>query len=128
MADLAFSISFAPGNDEQLFLDEVVTVGLGAPTHSDKNRLRRLFFEAYTMASADLKRRTEATPDDAPRIVPNAERLERRRRVAARLGSGISLEGELNISDRLIDLCLGMYESNQLHYIAPDLCTKKTLE
>ena len=43
MADLAFSTSYAPGNDEATFISEVVGVGLGAPDHADKNRLRRLF-------------------------------------------------------------------------------------
>ena len=131
MADLAFSTSFAPGNDEAIFINEVVNVGLGAPDHADKNRLRRIFLEACAMASADLKRRVEASPDDAPRVVPNAERLERRKRVAARLaGLAINgqLAGELNVSDRLMDLCIEMHDRNQLHYVAPDLCTKKTVD
>ena len=131
MADFAFSTSFAPGNDEAIFINEVVATGLGAPDHVDKNRLRRLFFEAYAMASADLKRRVEASPDDAPRVVPNAERLERRKRVAARLaGLAVNgqLTGELNVSDRLMDLCIEMHDRNQLHYVAPDLCTKKTVD
>ena len=36
MADLAFSNSFAPCNDEAIFIKEVVKVGLGAPDHADK--------------------------------------------------------------------------------------------
>lgn len=131
MADLAFATSYAPGNDESIFITEVVSVGLGAPDHVDKNRLRRLFFEAYALSSADLKRRVDATPDDAPRVVPNAERLERRRRVATRLAglaTGGQFVGELNVSDRLLDTCIEMYEKNQIFYVAPEMCTKKSVD
>ena len=96
-ADLAFTSNFAPGGDEALFLSDIVAVGFGTRDHADKRKLRRLFFEAYTMAAADLKRRVTVNDDDLPRAIPNAEREERRNRLAARL-KGVKLAGELDVS------------------------------
>ena len=50
------------------------------------------------MAAADLKRRVTVNDDDLPRAIPNAEREERRNRLAARL-KGVKLAGELDVSD-----------------------------
>ena len=124
-ADFAFTSSYTPGGEEALFIDEVVTVGLGTPDHADKRKLRRLYFESYTMAAADLKRRVDSGTDDMPRSIPNAEREERRSRLALRL-VGLELTGELDVSDRLIDRCITMYESNSLVYLGPDVCTKRS--
>ena len=82
LADLAFASSFVPGGDEAAFTTDIVTVGLGSATHADKAKLRRLFFEAYTLAAADLRRRMETNSDDLPRKIPGVEREERRKRVA----------------------------------------------
>ncbi len=79
------------------------------------------------MAGADLKRRAEGTADDAPRKVPNEERYERRSSLAARLPS-LKLEGELDVSNRLIDTCVEIYEDNVLRYVAWEECTKLEME
>ena len=66
LADLAFSTSFLPGGDAQIFVTDVIAVGLGNATHPDKSKIRRLFFEAYTLAAADLRRRIELTGEGVP--------------------------------------------------------------
>jgi hypothetical protein len=67
-AKLASATSYVPGAlDETVFVREIVAVGLGREDHPDKGVLRRLFFEAYTLAAADLKHRVEVRTDDAPR-------------------------------------------------------------
>eukprot|EP00972_Heterocapsa_arctica_P030160 4442944-Heterocapsa_arctica.AAC.1 len=68
------------------------------------------------MAAADLKRRIETTGDEGPRKVPAVERYERRERVAARL-QGLTLDGELDVSNRLLDRAMGLYEDNIIQYI-----------
>ena len=125
---LAFATSFVPGQTEdERFLKDIVEAGLGDSGHHHKGALRRLFFESYTLAAADLKRKVEVTTDDAPRKVPAAERQERRDRVAIRL-IGISLRGELDISNRLLDLAVGIYEENTMRYVSWQECTKREME
>ena len=55
LGNFAFSCAYVPGSpDESAFLDKVVTPVLGADSPKAA-ALRRLFFEAYTMAAADLR-------------------------------------------------------------------------
>ena len=105
----AFAADYTPGHgDPAKFTEEVVVPALGSAEHADRYVLRRLFFEAYTLVAADLRRRVEATEDDAPRRMPTSEREARRSRLAARL-AGLSLEGELDPSFHLQDLAYDMY-------------------
>ena len=97
-----------------------------------KNALRRLFFEAFTLAAADLKHRVEAKVDDAPRKIPNLERQERRNQVAARL-TGLTrddgqFEDDLDCSNRLIDKAIEIYEENGIRDLGPEECTKMEME
>jgi hypothetical protein len=125
---LAFATSFVPGQaEDERFLVDIVEAGLGSRTHNHKGALRRLFFESYTLAAADLKRKVEVTTDDAPRKIPAAERQERRERVANRL-VGVTLRGELDVSNRLLDLIVSIHEENTLRYIAWQDCTKREME
>eukprot|EP00972_Heterocapsa_arctica_P002017 289475-Heterocapsa_arctica.AAC.1 len=79
------------------------------------------------MAAADLKRRIETTGDEGPRRVPAVERYERRERVAARL-AGLNLDGELDVSNRLLDQAIGVYEDNTMQYISWSEATKREME
>ncbi len=127
-AEFAFATTYAPGQgDDDRFRLELVVPLLGEAGHVKTPAVRRLFFEAYTLAGADLKRRAEGTTDDAPRKVPNEERYERRLRLASRLPN-IKLEGELDVSNRLLDACVEIYEDNVLRYIPWEECTKLAME
>jgi hypothetical protein len=127
-ADLAFSTSYVPGQgDDARFLTDVALRGLGDAAHKDLAGLRRLFFEAFSLAAADLRRKVEVGADDAPRKVPAAERHERRVQVERRL-LGLSLTGELDISNRLLDSVIQMAEDNVLRYIPWEECTARTME
>ena len=131
-AGFAFATSYTPGGDEATFVDEIfvrLTVNV-APDDRDmlKPPIRRLFFESYTLAATDLKRRIESSNDDAPRKVPNLEREERREKLAARL-IGVDMDSEeLNCSNALIDLAIAIYDADCLTYVGPEKCTKKDLE
>ena len=126
-ADVAFSTSYLPGQPEDArFANDILVRGLGQQDHKDKDKLRRLFFEAYSLASADMSRLVSASSDDIPRKVPNVEREERRRRLADRL-VGVNLSGELDVSNRLIDINISMYDENVLRQNTFEECTKRAI-
>lgn len=124
-SDLVFSTTFTPQNgEEERYNEDIIQVGLGDTKHRDRPKLRRLFYEAYTLVGADMRRKVDAPAGDAPRVVPNAEREARRTATAARV-NGVKLLGELDISDRLLDRAIDMYDGNVLGYLGPELCTKR---
>ena len=125
-ANLAFSAPQA-GNEET-FIRKVLIPGLGSADHEDEHLLRRLFFEAFNMAAADLRRRSEATTEDGPRVMPAAERRERFLRVESRLKPGIKMRGELEVSFKLIERCVHMWDANTIKYLPLELCTKRNDE
>ena len=125
-ANLAFSAPQA-GNEET-FIKKVLIPGLGAADHEDEHLLRRLFFEAFNMAAADLRRRSESTTEDGPRVMPAAERRERFTRVETRLKPGIKMRGELEVSYKLIERCVHMWDANTIKYLPLELCTKRNDE
>jgi hypothetical protein len=121
---LAYATTYTPGGDEDKYTEEITVKGLKDANHPDKGVLRRLFFEAYTLSAGDLKSQLESPTLDAPRVVPNAERLARRRRAAEQL-PGLELKGELDISDALLDRTIDMYDRNGIYYLGLELCTKR---
>ena len=133
MGMFAFTTSYVPhsGNDEPFCLD-ILEPCLGNRTHPDKSSLRRLFYEAYGLAALDLGQRTTGRPDDLPRVIPNAEREARRLRVEKHLSpltnADGKLVGELDVSNRLIDQCIWMYDKNHLSYLGLEMCTKRSTE
>ena len=124
-ADLVFSTTFTPQNgEEERYNADIVVKGLGDVNHKDRTKLRRLFFEAYTMVGADLRRTVESPSGTAPREIPNAELESRRDRTDART-KGVKLLGELDVSDRLLVRSIEIYDSNKIGYIGLELCTKR---
>ena len=128
MGAFAFASSYQPGGaGEAEFAREVVETLTGDRASPRKAALRRLYFEAFTMVAADMKRRLERTDDDAPRKLPQPERAARRESLQRRL-TGISLTGELEPSHALVDLCVQMHEDNVARWIDWTLCTKRDQE
>ena len=105
MDDSGLAFSSPQGGNEEAFETDVLIPGLGSATHPDVHQLRRLYFEAFMSASADLKRRADATADDAPRRMPAPERRERFKRVEKRL-VGVAMRGDLEVSHRLVERCV----------------------
>ena len=123
-SDLVFATTFTPNNgEEQRYNEDILVPGLGDPKHADRMKLRRLFFEAYTLVGAQMKRTVEA-PTNTPREVPNPELEARRERTESRV-DGIELEDETDISDALLTRVITMYEINKLAYIGLEHCTKR---
>ena len=120
MAIVDFEAEFAtdcvPGSGvPELFQMELVEPILG--TELDKmSSLRRFFVEAYTVASAELKRKTEPRQEDVVDKLPPAETESRRKALAERLG-GLTLEGELDPSHRWLDLAHALFEENVVRFL-----------
>ncbi len=103
MAKLAFSCAYQIGGSDDASLIQVLTDALGAvPSVNNKAALRRLFFEATTMAMAEMKAKISGTDDSAPKKVPQPERAARYDAQVVRL-SGMILTGELECAHSLID-------------------------
>ena len=79
MAEFAFAANYKPGaTDETSFIKDIVVPLYTSEDSIKKSALRRLYFEAYTMAAADVHRRA-VRPDDEekPKKMPIVERAER---------------------------------------------------
>ena len=114
---LAFACSYTPGQAD----------GASDPPEDRMPVVRRLFLEAYTLATADLRSRVDRCEDDAPRKLALPERSQRNRDQALRL-SGVSLDGEREVSHALVDAVVQLCEDNQVRYIRWEQCAKRDAE
>jgi len=65
--------------------------------------VRKLYFEAFAMATNDMARRSNRNEDDEkPKKLPAAERSERLKELQEKL-TGLKLEGEYEPSHILVD-------------------------
>ena len=126
---LAFSTNYTPGQqDDFAFLKLAADITGQDPAPMPRLPIvRRLFFESYTLAAADMQMRLERKDDSVPRKLANAERAGRYEDQRRRL-SGIEMTGELEPSNALIDLLYNMGEEDQLRYVRWEDCTKRDQE
>jgi len=128
LASFAHSSAFSPGQqDDTVFAEKVLVPVLGSATHVGAARVRRLYFEAYTLMIAELKRSVERRDGDPPRHLPTAERASRLERVAARL-VGLDVVGPMEPSNHLIDLVNALWEEDVIRYIEWRQCTTRSQE
>jgi hypothetical protein len=126
MAKFGFGANYVPGRaDETPFINDIIVPLFGNANAPEKPIVRRLFFEAYTMAAADIQRRT-SRPDeeDKPKRIPIAERAERFSKLEREL-AGLKLSGELEPSNLLVDKFVEMEDSGELRYVRWEECTKR---
>jgi hypothetical protein len=126
----AFSTTFVPGSADDAAFKRQVLEPLVTPAQVEGPQapsIRRLFYESYTMAVADLKRKVEANGDELPRRLPTAERAARLVNQQTRL-LGLVLEEDLECSNALIDKGIQMVEDNLLSYISWEQCTTRAQE
>ena len=128
LASLAYFTDYVPGaGDPANFNKELIVPLLGEEAHPKRSAIRRLFVEAYTLASADLRRKAEPKNEDVVEKLPPAEREARRKALAERL-CGISLTGELDPSHRLLDQAHALWEENVVKYLDWSCLTKRDQE
>ena len=126
-ATFAFSVATRPGVDEQAFVDGVVVPLLGAPDHIEAPKLRRLFFEAHTLTSADLRRKVDATETEAPRKLPAPEIAQRLELLQERVRPLI-IANVLEPSHQLINALVQCVEDGRVRYVEWSRCTSRTQE
>ena len=127
LGEFAFSTSYAPGaSDDKQFISEVATPILGEATNKIP-ALRRLFFEAYTLMTAEMRSRIEQTDDDKPKKLSLPERESRLDRVKPKL-NGLDLAGAHDVSESLVDLCAHIRNRQRLKYVPWEVCTTQAEE
>lgn len=126
---LAFACHDVPGQaQEQPLLDLRARICEVVPAPQDRVPLiRRLFFQSYTLAAADLRTKLEKKDDDQPRKLAQAERAAAYTAQVRRL-AGLDLVGELEPSHSLVDQVFQMLDDNQLKYIQWEQCAKRDQE
>ena len=122
LSTFAFSSSWAPGSgDDQSFIDSVVKPLLRDPGHADVPKLRKLYFEAYTMVAADLKAKLDHGPDAEGQKVKKLAPVERKARwqeVKLRYPH-MTFTEQLEPAHQVIDKFHGMKADGELKYMAP---------
>ncbi|CAE7263534.1 unnamed protein product, partial [Symbiodinium sp. CCMP2456] len=89
-----------------------------AATAADLASLKRLLFEAQTLALTQLRAQV-TEPEAASKKVPEAERERRLQRLREDL-VGLSIEGPLEPGRKLLDECAHQEALGQLKYLSPD--------
>ena len=126
----AFAITYSPQhpNDKPLsdFVESVVDREVSADQMAT---LRRLFFEAHTLALADVRSRVEtgADPTVPSRKLPTAERVARQKAQESRLG-GLIFNPDTIPSNNLVDMFVDMVETGVLSYVKAEQCCSRAQE
>ena len=97
------------------------------PSASELSILRRLFNESYANVAADIESQVKQTDETVSRKLAPAERSERLK-VQQRKLKGISIRGQYEPADALVDKCCAAYESDRLVYIEWSLCISREYE
>ena len=128
ISKFAFSSSYVPGQqDEQPFKDAMQAALTNPPSVGEAATLRRLLHESYAMTAAELKQTVDRSEDQGVKRLAQPERADRLRRQQDKL-QGLAIQGNLEPSDRLVDVAVTMFEENRLSYTEPSACTSKSQE
>ena len=121
LSTFAFSSSWAPGTgDDSNFVAQVLRPLLGSATHVDVPKVRKLYFEAYTMVAADLKSKLDAGPDQDGNKVKKIAAVERKARWEDLKGKypHISFTEQMEPAHQVIDKFHGMRIDGELRFVA----------
>ena len=112
---VAFAATYSPSQpDDRLLMEQFINV-VASDNAAVHPALRRLWFECYSNVMVEIKARTVGSADAAPRKL-TAPELEARRKTTRDKVKGLTLEGELDISDDLINAFVGMIEAKRILY------------
>ena len=112
---------------EAAFEERVIIPLCGSSATSQAAAIRRLYFEATTLAAADMRRRMDRVDDDTIPPVPTEEREARRARLQARV-IGVGISGDLDPSPSLVHAAHTMTVSGTVKYVPWETCTKFSQE
>ena len=123
-----FSCSYVPGQqDDSSFKADVLAPLFGADGSPMVPNVRRLYFEAYTVAAMEMRTSLNRTAADPPRTMPQPEREQRFQALRATL-PGMACTGVHEPADSLVDRMAQMLERGRLLYIAWQDCPSKDQE
>lgn len=127
----AFICQYQPGSADETpllkALSEIFTPAIGELTVGERAIMRRLYFESHTTAVQEMRIRLEAKPDDTPKQIPMAERIERIN-LFKQQHSHLVMDYALEPSHKLVDLVCAQAESQVVSYIELSLCTSREAE
>ena len=124
-----FSSGHVPGmggEGEWISSTCVELLGADAANSPLLSPLRWLYYEAFTWATNDLRRRLEATGDEPARTLTMPERSARRAQYLQEWGHYES--NEHMPADSTVDLVVDMYEKDKLKHIPVEACPKGSQE
>ena len=130
LKQLAFVSSYTPGQSDEGPLIVAFDALVKRDTSNDfaaRACFRALFQQAYAIVTTEFRQAIERTEDAPSRSLSAPEREERYTRQVQKL-TGISIKGETEPSQSLVDLCVNIYESNTLRYVAWERCTSRLSE
>lgn len=130
LKQLAFVSSYTPGQADEKPLIAAFDALVKRETSADlaaQACFRALFQQAYAIVTTEFRQAIERTEDAPSRSLSAPEREERYTRQVKKL-TGVSIKGESEPSQALVDLCVNIYESNTLRYVAWEKCTSRLAE
>ena len=89
--------------------------------------LKRLVFESQTFAVQALKHAVQSTDTDTTKKLAAPERISRVNKLKADY-PGIDISGAMEPSHYLYDLCMTIFESEEIRYIPPSKCLSRQQE
>ena len=114
---LAFVCPYQPGQTDETPLFDAVETLIGRRVNpAEKIPIRRLFFEAHTLALADLKTRFEKDDTSEPSQIPLPERIARLEQQRTRL-PGVHFSSETEPAHKLVDLVFQMCQDQQVTWV-----------
>ena len=122
MSTFAFASSWTPGvGDDTAFRNAVLLTTLGDANHIDAPKVRKLYFECYTMVAADLRSKVEAGPEDSSKVrkLPVAERKSRWETVRQKYPHMNLKVDAMEPAYGVVDKCHTMKMDGDVRYIPP---------
>eukprot|EP00438_Fugacium_kawagutii_P031543 Skav209364 [mRNA] locus=scaffold1388:122952:124220:- [translate_table: standard] len=122
MSTFAFASSWTPGvGDDSAFKSKVLVPLLGDEDHQDVPKVRKLYYECYTMVAADLRSRIEAGADDGSKVrkLAVAERKSRWESIKAKYPHMNFKSDCMEPAHAVVDKFHTMKLDGDIRYVAP---------
>lgn len=126
----AFVCQYSPnGADEKPLLDALKSIyeGTDPLTVGETSTLRRLYFEAHTVTVQELRSKLESRPEDTPRQLPMAERVDRLT-LFKDARNHLIMDLSLEPSHRLVDLVCNQADTQTVSCVEVAQCTSRDSE
>ena len=126
MGTIAFATTYVPTQPTDDLLKEQFIIPLIGDDVTRVPLLRRLWFECYSATMVEIKQRVAGGPESAHRKLTQPELNSRRAETKAKI-RGLVLQGELDVSDDLINYFANMVTTQTIKYVPVEKSTKREL-